>query len=238
MPATEKLIVALDVSDFAAAKKLVEELGEEVTFYKIGLELMMSSDFFKIISYLKDRGKKVFCDLKFYDISQTVARAVKNLSQYDVDLLTIHSANFEIMKRAAENKGKMQIVAVTVLTSLDQNDLLDMGFDPAISVEDLVLKKTRLALKAGIDGVVSSAMEAKALRQNFEDDFLIISPGIRLEKIADDDQKRVCDVTEALFNGSSHLVVGRPIIRAEKPQEMAQRFNKLINETITNLHTK
>jgi orotidine-5'-phosphate decarboxylase len=234
MPASDKLILALDFPDFESAKKLVDELGDEVIFYKIGLELLMSGDYFKLLSYLKSKDKKVFCDLKLYDISQTVANAVKNLANYDVDLLTIHSASYDIMARAAEHKGKMQLIAVTVLTNLDSNDLLDMGFDPQISLEELVIKKTKLSLRAGLDGIVSSGLEARILRQNFEDEFLIVSPGIRLEKMIGDDQKRTCDVKEALINGSSHLVVGRPITRAADSKIAAQKFNQAIHEGLTN----
>lgn len=234
---SERLIVALDVPDFESAKKLVEELDDEVVFYKIGLELMMSGDYFKIISYLKEKGKKVFCDLKLYDISQTVARSVKNLANHEVDLLTIHSASFDIMARAAENRGKMQIIAVTVLTNLDGNDLIEMGFDPKVSLEDLVLQKTKLALRAGLNGVVASALEARAIRQSFEGEYLIVSPGIRLERVIGDDQKRTCDVKEAILSGSSHLVVGRPITRDENPRIMAQKFNQAIHEAFTNFRT-
>jgi len=234
MPASEKLILALDVPDFVSAKKLIEELGEEVLFYKIGLELLMSGDYFKLVSYLKEKGKKVFCDLKLYDISETVARAVKNLAQYDVDLLTIHSASFDIMRKASENKGKMQVIAVTILTNLDVKDLSEMGFDAKISLENLALKKTELSLKAGLNGVVASGLESPILRKNFGSNFLIVSPGIRLEKLASDDQKRVCDVKEALVNSTSHLVVGRPITRDSNPKLAAKKFNQLIHETLAN----
>ncbi len=230
----DRLILALDFPDFSSAKKLIDELGSEVNFYKIGLELLMSGDYFRLISYLKEKNKKVFCDLKLYDISETVGRAVKNLSNYDVDLLTIHSASFDIMRAAAENKGAMQVIAVTILTNLDKNDLDEMGFDKNISLENLALKKCELSLKAGLDGVVASALEAPTFRKNFGDDFLIISPGIRLEKLASDDQKRVADVSTALINGCSQLVVGRPITRSENPKLAAQKFNQLIHETLTN----
>ena len=178
---------------------------------------------------MKNRGKKIFADLKLYDISETVGRAVKNLAQYEIDLLTIHTASRSIMAQAAENKGKMQVIGVTVLTNLDEKDLNEMGFDPSISLENLVLKKTELALNSGLDGIVASALEATNLRQKFGQDFLIVSPGIRLEAIANDDQKRVADVKTALKNGSSHLVVGRPITRDANPKAAAQRFNQLIN---------
>ncbi len=224
----EKLIVALDIPDLAAAKKLVDDIGDEVIFYKIGLELMMSGGYFELVKWLKNKGKKVFADLKLYDISETVGRAVKNLAQYEIDLLTVHTASRGIMEQAAQNKGKMQVIGVTVLTNLDQKDLEEMGFDPNISLENLVIKKTEMALSSGLNGIVASALEAPNLRQKFGSDFLIVSPGIRLEAIANDDQKRVADVQTALTNGSSHLVVGRPITRDSNPQAAAQKFNQLI----------
>ncbi len=224
----EKLIIALDIADIDSAKKLVEAIGDEAIFYKVGLELMMSGGYFELVKWLKKKNKKVFADLKFYDISETVARAVKNLAQYEVDLLTIHTASHHIMQQASQNKGKMQIIGVTVLTNLDEKDLYEMGFDPKISLENLVIKKAKTALNAGLDGVVASGLEAKNLRQNLGDNFLIVSPGIRLEKIASDDQKRVCDVKTALSNGSSQLVVGRPITRDSNPKLAAQKFNQLI----------
>ncbi len=220
------LIIALDVPDINAAKKIVEEISNEAVFYKIGLELMMSGGYFELIKWLKNKNKKVFADLKLYDISETVARAVKNLAQYEIDLLTIHSASHDIMARAAENKGKMQIIGVTVLTNLETKDLNEMGFDPDISLENLVLKKAEMAIKSGLDGVVASALESKNLRQKLGQDFLIVTPGIRLEKLENDDQKRTADVKTALDSGSSYLVVGRPITRAPNPREATITFNK------------
>jgi orotidine-5'-phosphate decarboxylase len=226
----EKLIIALDVADIDAAKKLVDEIGNAAVFYKIGLELMMSGSYFELVKWLKGKGKKVFADLKLYDISQTVGRAVRNLAQYEIDLLTIHTASREIMEKAAENRGKMQVIGVTVLTNLDQKDLNEMGFDSDISLENLVEKKTELALKSGLNGIVASALEAQDLRTKFGKDFLIISPGIRLEALKNDDQKRVADVKTAIQNGASHLVVGRPITGEANPKEMVQKFNQLIGK--------
>ena len=226
----EKLIIALDVADIDAAKKLVNEIGDAAVFYKIGLELMMSGSYFELVKWLKGKGKKVFADLKLYDISQTVGRAVKNLAQYEIDLLTIHTASREIMERAAENRGKMQVIGVTVLTNLDRKDLNEMGFDCDISLEKLVEKKTELALKSGLNGIVASALEAQDLRTKFCKDFLIVSPGIRLEALENDDQKRVADVKTAIQNGVSHLVVGRPITLERDPKAMAQKFNQLISK--------
>jgi len=222
------LIIALDVPDFSSAKKLVDEIGDEGNFYKIGLELMMGGSYFELISWLKNKNIKVFADLKLYDISETVGRAVANLALYEIDLLTIHTASKSIMSQASLNKGKTQVIGVTVLTNLDQKDLGEMGFDPQISLEDLVEKKTALALNCGLDGIVASALEAKNLRQNFGTNFLIVTPGIRLEAIANDDQKRVADVKTALTNGASHLVVGRPITRDANPKIAAKKFNEAL----------
>ena len=227
---SDKLIVALDVQNFLQAKNLIDDLGETVSFYKIGLELMASGDYFKTIEYLKSNNKKIFADLKLYDISQTIAKSVANLAKFDIDILTIHCANHEIMLRAAENKSKMKIVGVTVLTNLDSHDLVQMGFDKNLTLEDLVVKKTQLALDSGLDGVVASAQEAKILRSKFGNDFIIITPGIRLDKIQNDDQKRIADVKVALSFGASYLVVGRPITQGINPKINAQKFINLIHE--------
>lgn len=232
MDIKEKLIIALDVDNIEKAKDLVEQIGDEAVFYKIGLELMMSGEYFKLIEFLKNKNKKIFADLKLYDISNTVAKAVKNLNQYEIDLLTIHTASSDIMKRASENKGKAKIIAVTVLTNIDENDLGEMGFNPNLSLDELVLKKAKLALDCGIDGVVSSALRADNLRKNLGDDFLIVSPGIRLENIKNDDQKQVADVETAIKNKVSHLVVGRPITQSSDPKLSANLFIKKIEEAI------
>lgn|SRR3989338_6488907 len=224
----DKLIVALDFPDFESSCKIVEELEGEVGFYKIGLEMMASGDYFKMIDFLKNKGKKVFADLKLYDIGATVGRTVANLAKYDIDLLTIHAANSAIMKEAAQNKGSMKILAVTVLTCFDKKDLLEMGFDPALPLESLVLKKAELSLDSGLDGVVASALEAALLRRKLGQDFLIITPGIRLEEAGREDQKRVASVIEALNAGANYLVVGRPITRALNPKDAARKFNKII----------
>ena len=226
----ECLIVALDVPDINSAKKLVEQIGDAVCFYKIGLELMVSGEYFSLIKWLKRNNKKVFADLKLYDISETVGRSVANLAQHEVDLLTIHTASRGIMESAAKNKGAMQVIGVTVLTNIDQKDLNEMGFDTKISLQDLVAKKTAMALESGLNGIVASALEASDLRQKFGKDFLIVSPGIRLQAVANDDQKRIADVKIALKSGSSHLVVGRPITREADPKSAAQRFQQLITD--------
>ena len=232
---SDKLIVALDVESLDQAKKLVDILDDQVNFYKIGLELMMSRDYFHLIDFLHQKNKKIFADLKLYDIGNTVGRAVANLAKMPIDLLTIHIANRDIMKRACENKGNLKIIGVTVLTNLDNKDIIEMGFDKSLSIQDLVIKKTALALECGLDGVVSSALEAKNLRKNFGDNFLIVTPGIRLnqeDKLIKDDQKRVATVNQAINDGSSYLVVGRPIIESQNPDEVAKFFQQQIFNAI------
>ena len=230
----EKLILALDVANAKSAKRIIEELDEQVQFYKLGLELMMSDEYFEIVKFLKNKNKKIFADLKLYDISQTMIRAVENLKKHQIDLLTIHTASSDIMRSVALVKGEINVVAVTVLTNLDNADLRQMGFDPKVSIEELVKNKTQMALECGLDGVVASANEAKILRQNFGNNFLIVTPGIRLQQIANDDQKRTASVEEAIKNGASHLVVGRPIIQQQDIKASAKQFINAINEASRN----
>jgi orotidine-5'-phosphate decarboxylase len=235
---SDKLIVALDRPNFLSAKILIDELGDLVNFYKIGLELMASGDYFTVIEYLKNKNKKIFADLKLYDIAQTVGKAVANFSKHQIDLLTIHSASRDIMARANDNKGLMKIIAVSVLTNLNNNDLDEMGFDKNLSLSDLVEKKTSLALNCGLDGIVASAHEAKIMRAKFGKDFLIITPGIRekndQQEILNDDQKRVADVDFAIQSGSSYLVIGRPITESKNIRESTKKFINLINESSIN----
>ncbi|NBR95817.1 MAG: orotidine-5'-phosphate decarboxylase, partial [Proteobacteria bacterium] len=168
-----KLVVALDFPNIDLALNLVDKLGSAVDFYKIGLELMMTGNYFTLLSALEKRQKKIFADLKLYDIPQTVGKAVANLTSYNIELLTIHTANAEMMLSANENKKHLKIIAVTVLTSLNEQNLLEMGFDANISLPNLVCQKTKLALQCGLDGVVASALETKILRTNFGNNFAI-----------------------------------------------------------------
>jgi orotidine 5'-phosphate decarboxylase subfamily 1 len=161
IPDLERLIFALDVADAAAARKLVEQLGEAVQFYKIGLELFMGGEYFPLLDWLVARHKRVFVDLKFFDVPATVAAAVRQLRNRGVTFTTVHG-NQSIMEAAAEAKGDVKVLGVTVLTSLDRGDLDDLGFK--CDVEQLVLSRARRALEAGCDGVVSSGLEAQLLR--------------------------------------------------------------------------
>ncbi len=218
--------MALDVPCVEEAKTLAGEIGDSVCFYKIGLELFMSGGYFELIDWLKEKGKKVFVDLKFFDVPETVARAVRALNGKGVEFTTVHG-NDAIMQAAAHEKGTVKILAVTVLTSLDRGDLDDLGFD--CDVEKLVVSRARRALALGCDGVISSGLEVPVLRKEIDNKLLVISPGIRpVENRQEDDQKRVVTVGQAFRNGADYIVVGRPIRDAQNRKEAAERVQRQI----------
>ncbi len=222
----ERLIFAMDVPDTDRARALATELGDSVRFYKLGLELMMSGGYFELLDWLVARDKQVFVDLKFFDVPATVASAVRQLNNRGITFTTVHG-NQSIMEAAAEAKGDVKILAVTVLTSLDRGDLDDLGF--ACNVEDLVLSRARRALEAGCDGVVSSGLEAPRLREFIDHRLLVVTPGIRpVDNRPADDQKRVVSVEQAFSNGADYIVVGRPIRDADSPREAAEGIQKSI----------
>jgi orotidine-5'-phosphate decarboxylase len=219
IPARERLIFAMDVADPAEARRLAEQLGDSVHFYKLGLELFMAGGYYELIDWMVARDKKVFVDLKFFDVPATVSAAVKQLRNRGVTLTTVHG-NQAIMEAAAAAKGDVKVLAVTVLTSLDRGDLDDLGF--ACDVEKLVLSRARRALEAGCDGVVSSGLEAPKLREFIDHRLLVVCPGIRpVENKPVDDQKRTVDVAQAFANGADYIVVGRPIRDAGNPRAAA-----------------
>ena len=224
IPRAERLIVALDVATSNEAKVLVERLGDAARFYKVGLELFMAGGYFELLEWLVQRGNKVFVDLKFFDVPETVRRAVANLRGRGVSFATVHG-NQAMMEAAAREKGEVKILAVTVLTSLDRGDLDDLGF--SCDVERLVLSRARRALQAGCDGVISSGLEAQKLKAEFQDKLLVVTPGIRPVK-NEDDQKRTVDVAQAFANGADYIVVGRPIRSAADPRAAAQAIQRTI----------
>ena len=229
VPASERLIVALDVPSANDARALVNELGDSATFYKIGLELAMAPGFFNLLDWLKAEDRKVFVDLKFFDIPVTVKRAVANLAERGADFVTVHG-NQGIMQAAAEARsGELKVLGVTALTSLDQGDLDDLGFQ--CDVAELVLSRARRALQAGCDGVVSSGLEVAQLRAECEPRLICVTPGIR-PVANDDDQKRVMTPTEAIRAGADYLVVGRPIRDAVQPREAADAIQAEIAQAL------
>jgi orotidine-5'-phosphate decarboxylase len=235
IPDRDRLIFAMDVADPQAARLMVEKLGDAVVFYKIGLELFMSGGYFELLDWMVARGKKIFVDLKFFDVPATVAAAVRQLRGRGVTFATIHG-NQAIMEAAAAAKGDVKILAVTVLTSLDRGDLDDLGF--TVEVEKLVLSRARRALEAGCDGVVSSGLEAPMLRQFIDHRLLVVTPGIRpVENKPVDDQKRTVDVAQAFANGADYIVVGRPIRDAADPRAAAEAIQQTIRQCFAGAHT-
>lgn len=228
----DRLICALDVPDAAAARLLVQQLDDAVSFYKIGMELCMAPGFFELLEWLKTEHKKVFVDLKFFDIPETVARAIKNLSERGADFATVHG-NQSIMVAAAQAKsGHTKVLAVTALTSLDQGDLEDLGF--ACNIEQLVLSRARRALAAGCDGVVSSGLEVAKLRAEAPHELICVTPGIRpVDNRVEADQKRIMTPTAAIKAGADYLVIGRPIRDAADPRAMALTIQQEIAEALT-----
>ncbi len=224
IPRAERLIVALDVATPNEAKALVERLGDAARFYKVGLELFMAGGYFELLEWLVKRGNKVFVDLKFFDVPETVRRAVANLRGRGVSFASVHG-NQAMMEAAAQEKGEVKILAVTALTSLDRGDLDDLGF--SCDLERLVLSRARRALQAGCDGVVSSGLEAQKLKAEFQDKLLVVTPGIRPVK-NEDDQKRTVDAAQAFANGADYIVVGRPIRSAADPRAAAQAIQRSI----------
>ena len=224
----DRLIFALDVPEAGRAKELVLELGDSVSFYKIGMELMMTGDYFSLLDWLVENDKKVFVDLKLFDVPATVSKAVKRLSQRGAYFTTIHG-NQSMMEAAAAEKGSLKVLAVTALTSLDQGDMDDMGFK--CDVQELVISRAKRALSSGCDGIVASGLELEHIRNEVDQKLLIVTPGIRpVENRPTDDQKRVVSVEQAFERGADYIVVGRPIQNADSPREAAE----LIQESISN----
>lgn len=220
VPREERLIVALDVADPAEARALVEKLGDSVRFYKVGMELFMAGGYFELIDWLGAQGKKVFVDLKFFDVPETVRSAIRALAKRHVAFATIHG-NQAIMEAAGKEKGNLKVLAVTALTSLDRGDLDDLGFE--CDVSQLVLSRARRSLEAGCDGIISSGLEAPLIRKELGPRIMVVTPGIRpVENRVEDDQKRTVDVAQAFRNGADYIVMGRPIRGAADPKAAAE----------------
>jgi orotidine-5'-phosphate decarboxylase len=218
VPRQERLIVALDLPTPREARAMVEKLGDAARFYKLGLELFMAGGYFELVEWLAARGNKVFVDLKFFDVPETVRRAVANLRGRGVTFATVHG-NHAMMQAAAQEKRELKILAVTVLTSLDRGDLDDLGF--SCDIERLVLSRARRAIEAGCDGVISSGLEAGRLKAEFRD-------RLPVDNKPSDDQKRTVDVAQAFAAGADYIVVGRPIREAADPRAAAQAMQETI----------
>ncbi len=233
--ARDRLIVALDMPTVEGARHLVAELDETVSFYKVGLELLFAGGL-DLARDLRRRGKRVFLDMKLLDIGNTVERAVANATELDITFLTVHGHDTKTLKAALAGRanGKVKLLAVTVLTNLSADDLLEQGttFSPA----DLVLKRAQMAYAAGFDGVIASGQEAKRIRAATGPNFLIVTPGIRLPGSTTDDQERVMTPDHAIASGANHIVVGRPITQADDPRAAAEKFVDYIQEAVSGPH--
>lgn len=211
--AHEKLIVALDVENIEAARALVSTLDGLVDFFKVGLALQLAPNSQNFIHELLEQRKRVFLDYKYYDIPETVKKAVERASEIGVDFLTIHGSS-KVMKEAVKGRsGRLKLFTVTVLTSMDADDIAEMGYDKH-TVEQLVIFRAKKALEAGCDGVIASGHEAKQIKE-LTKNLLVVTPGIRQDGASADDQKRRMSPREALLAGADYLVIGRPIVEPE-----------------------
>ena len=231
IPLDERIIFALDVASPELAKEWVKRVETHVKFYKVGLQLFLAG-WFHIVDWISERGHKVMVDLKFFDIPETVALAVKQLQDRNVTFTTVHG-NDPIIRAAVREKSELKILAVTVLTSFGEEDMSEMGFTG--KVEDLVLLRAQRALQLGCDGVVSSGLEAKRLRNDLGEKLLIVTPGIRPGQnigIQEDDQKRIMTAQKAILNGADYIVVGRPISHAEDPIAVVESMQSEIEKAL------
>ncbi|MGI6655229.1 MAG: orotidine-5'-phosphate decarboxylase [Desulfobulbus sp.] len=232
IPLNERIIFALDFSDPEEAKAWVEKIDSEIKFFKVGLQLFIAG-WWDVIDHIVQRGNKVMVDLKFFDIPETVSLAVQQLKGRGVTFATIHG-NDPIIRAAVEQKNGIKILAVTVLTSFDESDMREMGLQG--SVADLVLIRSRKAINLGCDGVVSSGREAEKLRAEIGSNFVIVTPGIRpgvnIDVIKDDDQKRVATAKEAIKKGADYVVIGRPIRKAPDPLKAIADIQREISEAL------
>ncbi|MGI9378832.1 MAG: orotidine-5'-phosphate decarboxylase [Methyloligellaceae bacterium] len=218
--AKQRLIVALDFPTPGVAEKLVSELGDNVNIYKVGLELLYSGGT-ELAQKLVGEGKSVFIDAKLLDIGNTVEAAVRQIAKLGATFLSIHGTDRKTMTAAVSGRGdySLKLLAITVMTNLDQQDLNQQGI--SATPEEMVLKRAEMSLNCGFDGIVSSAHEASVLRQSLGGNFSIVTPGIRPRGSDSGDQSRIMTPSEALGGGASHLVVGRPITKAPDPRSAA-----------------
>ncbi len=229
----ERLIFALDMPSADDARAWVRRLEDRVKFYKVGFQLFLAGGF-PLVDWILARDLKVFLDLKFFDVPETVRNAVAQLRSRGITFTTVHG-NDRMLEAAVQEKGDVKILAVTALTSLDQTDLEDLGFQ--CSVEDLVLSRARRALRIGCDGLISSGLEVPKLRNELGTGFVVVSPGIR--PVANvDDQKRTVDARQAFAWGADHIVVGRPIRDAENPATTVDRMFRQIQAGLDQLTSR
>jgi orotidine-5'-phosphate decarboxylase len=216
------IIIALDVDSGEQARELVQRLGDAVSFYKVGMELYAAAGM-EFVSELVGSGKQVFLDMKFYDIGETVKRAVAQVARRGVRFLTVHGSE-AVMRAAVEGRGdsRLQLLAVTVLTSFDESDLKQLGYP--CSVSDLVSQRVQNAVAASVDGIVCSPLEVARVRSLAGPQTILVTPGVRSAGASAGDQKRVATPREAVANGANYLVIGREVTRAADPKAEVSRI--------------
>lgn len=234
-----RIIVALDMNSFDKMKEMVNTLGDAISFYKVGMELYYSVGQ-KAVEFLKSKNKKVFLDLKLHDIPNTVGHSVYCLTKMGVDLLTIHTSGGRQMMEAAAKYAKIaatelnikppKILGVTILTAIDEKNWEEIG--GKFSIEKSVINLAQLAKESGLDGVVASPKEAKLIRESCGENFLIVTPGIRPKFAKTNDQKRITEPKDAIRDGASLLVIGRPITASKDPIHAVELINEEIREEI------
>lgn len=226
----QRLFVALDVPDIKSAEQLTERIGDAALCYKIGLELLFGGGIV-FAQNLRRQGKAIFLDMKLLDIPTTVEKATRNIANLGVDYLTVHGTDRKTLDAAVRGRGdgRLKLLAVTVLTSLETSDLFEQGIE-GLSPAELVVRRARLAKAAGFNGVIASGQEAAQVRSAVGPDFLIVTPGIRLEAGPDGDQARVVTPKDAILGGASHIVVGRPITAAANPAAVAGQITAAIGD--------
>jgi orotidine-5'-phosphate decarboxylase len=224
------IIIALDYDSAEQARRLVDQLGDGVEFYKVGLELFTAAGM-ALVREMGDRGKKVFLDLKLYDISETVKRTVAVAARSNAAFLTVHGSN-SIMRAARDGRGdsNLKLLAVTVLTSFTEQDLSDLGYQT--SVADLVTVRTRAAVESGMDGIVCSPLEAARVRSITGPTKVLVTPGVRSKTAAAGDQKRIATPGEAIAAGADYIVVGRQVTRAADPRREIENILQEIADAL------
>lgn len=232
IPLKERIIFALDVASKQEAEKWVDRLGSHINFFKVGLQLFIAG-WFPVIEMIANRGHKVMCDLKIFDVPETVKLAIRQLRDRNITFATV-MGNDPILKAAVEERNGVYILSVTVLTSFGEEDMEEMGFTGTI--EDLVFRRAKRALEIGCDGVISSGLEAPRLRKELGDNFLIVTPGILPGKnieIPEDDQRRIVTAQDAIINGADYVVVGRPISTAKDPIAVVESMQHEIQKGLS-----
>jgi orotidine-5'-phosphate decarboxylase len=232
IPLKERIIFALDVGSEREAEKWVDRLGSHINFFKVGLQLFIAG-WFPVIEMITSRGHKVMCDLKIFDVPETVKLAIRQLGGRNITFATV-MGNDPILKAAVEGRNGVHILSVTVLTSFGEEDMEEMGFTGTI--EDLVFRRAKRALEIGCDGVISSGLEAARLRKELGDKFLIVTPGIRPGKnieIPEDDQRRIVTAQDAIINGADYVVIGRPISTAKDPIAVVESMQHEIQKGLS-----